>query len=271
MWDRTRILATALALLAAFAAPGCERDCNPPCRSGFICVKGECMSSCNPPCPADKLCRAGECFVDDTMPTPDVVVHVPLTTDSGAKAPPPAPPPPVSVGVPEFGCMGEESDGYHKCGSKPGEAMIAKWAEKTMEALVACETELVTRKPGAAGKLALRGDFDLASGGGAEGLSVSEDGIGDDAFKKCVLKSAYKIYAPDCCDYYLRITVPIFVNQFPPVEPGATGAPGAPGAATAAPGATAAPTGAPASGTATPPGMLPRSVAPGPAAVPPAR
>jgi hypothetical protein len=182
------------------------------------------------------------------------------------KAPPAAPPPPVTVAAPEFGCMGEESDGYHKCASKPGDAMVAKWAEKAMEPLVACETELVARKPGAAGKLALRGDFDLAAGGGPEALTVPEDGIGDDTFKKCVLKTAYKLYAPDCCDYYVRITIPIFVNQFPPVVPGATGAPGAPAVATSAPAPTAAPAGAPATGASATPasGLLPRSAAPGP-------
>jgi ankyrin repeat protein len=36
--------------------------CLPPCRSGFICYQGTCVSKCNPPCPAGFSCSdAGEC------------------------------------------------------------------------------------------------------------------------------------------------------------------------------------------------------------------
>jgi hypothetical protein len=225
-------LALALAAVEAGCTSGCRRDCSPPCRSGFICVEGECRSACNPPCPADKICRGGECFVDDTMPVPDVVVNVPLTLDSGVKPVPPPPPPPVSVGLPEFLCLGEEADGYHKCGSKPGEGMVARFVEKELGPLGECVADLVKRKPGAVGMLSWRGEFDLAAGGGAEAISVPDDTVGDDTFKKCVLKSARKVYAPDCCDYYLKLTVPVYVNMLPP-EP--------PGGATAAPGGSAAP------------------------------
>ena len=37
-------------------------DCRPPCRSGFLCHQGQCISACNPPCAAGQRCTAqGEC------------------------------------------------------------------------------------------------------------------------------------------------------------------------------------------------------------------
>ncbi len=30
--------------------------CNPPCRSGYTCIDGECVSLCNPPCPPGSKC-----------------------------------------------------------------------------------------------------------------------------------------------------------------------------------------------------------------------
>ena len=35
--------------------------CNPPCRSGYMCQKGQCLSLCNPPCHAGEQCVKGEC------------------------------------------------------------------------------------------------------------------------------------------------------------------------------------------------------------------
>lgn len=35
--------------------------CYPPCRSGFTCQAGTCISLCNPPCPSGERCVAGEC------------------------------------------------------------------------------------------------------------------------------------------------------------------------------------------------------------------
>lgn len=32
------------------------RDCHPPCRAGYTCVNGECVSRCNPPCPDGYRC-----------------------------------------------------------------------------------------------------------------------------------------------------------------------------------------------------------------------
>lgn len=38
-------------------------DCYPPCRSGYVCHNGECVSLCNPPCPSGQRCnQEGECI-----------------------------------------------------------------------------------------------------------------------------------------------------------------------------------------------------------------
>jgi len=41
----------------------CVSECNPPCRVGYTCVNGECISLCNPPCPPGSQCDAtvGDC------------------------------------------------------------------------------------------------------------------------------------------------------------------------------------------------------------------
>jgi len=36
--------------------------CNPPCRKGYNCVEGECVSMCNPPCRKGYTCVDGECI-----------------------------------------------------------------------------------------------------------------------------------------------------------------------------------------------------------------
>ena len=39
-----------------------SQACVPPCRSGFVCVNGNCISACNPPCPAGYVCsNSGDC------------------------------------------------------------------------------------------------------------------------------------------------------------------------------------------------------------------
>ncbi len=35
--------------------------CQPPCREGYLCVEGQCVSACNPPCPAQTVCRDNRC------------------------------------------------------------------------------------------------------------------------------------------------------------------------------------------------------------------
>ncbi len=39
-----------------------SKACFPPCREGYMCSNGECISKCNPPCPANMKCgNDGEC------------------------------------------------------------------------------------------------------------------------------------------------------------------------------------------------------------------
>jgi hypothetical protein len=49
----------------ATAAPAVDPNtpCLPPCRSGYLCHKGQCISLCNPPCPPGTICTGnGECI-----------------------------------------------------------------------------------------------------------------------------------------------------------------------------------------------------------------
>src|SRR5690349_2439838 len=39
------------------------KECLPACRTGYLCMEGQCVSACNPPCAAWELCTAnGECI-----------------------------------------------------------------------------------------------------------------------------------------------------------------------------------------------------------------
>jgi len=61
-------------------------DCFPPCREGFVCSQGQCVSSCNPPCPAGQVCTAGStCEPADATAAPAYDV-------------PPPPPPKNNLG-----------------------------------------------------------------------------------------------------------------------------------------------------------------------------
>lgn len=53
--------------------------CSPPCRSGYVCHDGRCISACNPPCPLGYRCD------------PDVLDCVPIPKPAPAPAPVPAP------------------------------------------------------------------------------------------------------------------------------------------------------------------------------------
>jgi hypothetical protein len=69
-----RSVATALAFLVIVPAalgqtsgpvgsPTGGGSCFPPCRSGFVCAKGACVSRCNPACEEDETCDAnGQCL-----------------------------------------------------------------------------------------------------------------------------------------------------------------------------------------------------------------
>lgn len=41
------------------AAPPAAPRCYPPCREGFVCHQGRCVSACNPPCPPGEVCIEG--------------------------------------------------------------------------------------------------------------------------------------------------------------------------------------------------------------------
>lgn len=55
-----------------------ERLCEPPCRIGFVCKDGECVSQCNPPCPENLKCNGkGDCvdLSTDLYPVSDEPVR----------------------------------------------------------------------------------------------------------------------------------------------------------------------------------------------------
>lgn len=64
---RSPRIAPVLALLVlAPRTAGAEVDgepgsCRPPCRSGYFCKAGKCVSLCNPPCGYGERCVKGEC------------------------------------------------------------------------------------------------------------------------------------------------------------------------------------------------------------------
>ena len=60
------LLSVGLALLAAAASPQAvaqpHLECAPPCRTGYVCHQGQCVSACNPPCSTGENCTAeGQC------------------------------------------------------------------------------------------------------------------------------------------------------------------------------------------------------------------
>lgn len=66
------------------APPSAVEECLPACRSGFMCVRGSCVSACNPPCDAGQTCSAtGEC-IEKEAPAP--VAAPPAATGFPAEA-----------------------------------------------------------------------------------------------------------------------------------------------------------------------------------------
>jgi hypothetical protein len=57
------IVVVLVPLLAnAQVPPGLEGACTPPCRTGYLCHQGQCVSACNPPCGEAEVCAStGEC------------------------------------------------------------------------------------------------------------------------------------------------------------------------------------------------------------------
>lgn len=61
-----RLLAVSLIILLASPTARAQiseepGSCDPPCRSGFTCRQGKCVSLCNPPCRSGERCVRGEC------------------------------------------------------------------------------------------------------------------------------------------------------------------------------------------------------------------
>lgn len=62
--------------------------CEPPCREGFTCIQGRCLSACNPPCEVGERCTSdGRCLPADPAARPTRIAPV-------EPSPPPDPPPP---------------------------------------------------------------------------------------------------------------------------------------------------------------------------------
>ena len=54
-----------------------SQECFPPCRAGYFCYAGRCVSPCNPPCETGTICTAeGACLVqvNPSLQTPDAAV-----------------------------------------------------------------------------------------------------------------------------------------------------------------------------------------------------
>jgi len=50
---------------SASASPHPSSTCVPPCRAGYVCNQGRCVSLCNPPCGVNEACNSvGECVAD---------------------------------------------------------------------------------------------------------------------------------------------------------------------------------------------------------------
>lgn len=72
--------------------PGADTaSCEPECRAGFTCVRGECVSACNPPCPGGQTCNADAvCIASPQAAAPAPAAPV---TQTAAPLQPSEPPP----------------------------------------------------------------------------------------------------------------------------------------------------------------------------------
>ena len=50
------------------AAEPAPPSCDPPCRKGYFCREGVCVSECNPVCPSNYICQNRECIADPNAP-----------------------------------------------------------------------------------------------------------------------------------------------------------------------------------------------------------
>jgi hypothetical protein len=79
---RLMFFAVALTALAPSVAARAQ-DCFPPCRDGYLCHRGQCVSACNPVCGADERCTSdGQCVSQSSAAT------APPAHSGAATAPP---------------------------------------------------------------------------------------------------------------------------------------------------------------------------------------
>lgn len=77
-----------------------SEECNPPCRSGYMCSNGKCISECNPPCEAGLVCREGDCHPpQQTQQTPPSKFFQSATQPQVQTKTEDIPPRPVSEGT----------------------------------------------------------------------------------------------------------------------------------------------------------------------------
>ncbi|HMJ16242.1 MAG TPA: hypothetical protein VK524_32735 [Polyangiaceae bacterium] len=92
MW-RTLSASAVFTFAFMLATPARAQECVPQCRSGFLCVQGQCISACNPPCASHDQCTPnGECIA------PGPAAQSSLPPQAAAPAPPPAYP--ANMGYP---------------------------------------------------------------------------------------------------------------------------------------------------------------------------
>lgn len=53
------LLSTAVGCLMLLPTPALAQECAPPCRDGYLCMRGNCVEACNPPCPEGEQCVSG--------------------------------------------------------------------------------------------------------------------------------------------------------------------------------------------------------------------
>src|SRR5688572_5363001 len=87
----------AAAMLLAFstnaqpAPTAAPAECVPPCRAGYVCVQGACVSACNPPCAVGELCTSdGNCVASQPPPAPPPPAPPPQQQQAAPPPPPPA-------------------------------------------------------------------------------------------------------------------------------------------------------------------------------------
>jgi hypothetical protein len=66
------------------AAPLDDAVCAPPCRKGYLCVRGNCVSACNPPCAPDETCTPQAECVAKAKPLNQVQAQQPSSKSSQA-------------------------------------------------------------------------------------------------------------------------------------------------------------------------------------------